>query len=255
MNELRVDNLHVAIGDPKIVRGLSLATPKGEVHAIMGPNGSGKSTLAKVLAGHPDYHVTAGKILMDGEDLLELEPDERARRGLFLAFQYPSEIPGGTIANFLRAALQARLPEGEELEATEYYARLYEKMELLGMDRSFTSRSVNEGFSGGEKKRNEILQLAMLQPKYAVLDETDSGLDIDALKVVAHGVNSMRGPDIGILVITHYQRLLDYIIPDHVHVMVQGRIVRSGGKELALELEEKGYESYEPAGVGEPAMA
>jgi Fe-S cluster assembly ATP-binding protein len=176
---------------------------------------------------------------------------------LFLAFQYPSEIPGVTIANFLRAAVQARLPEGDELEATEYYAKLYEKMDLLEMDRSFTSRSVNEGFSGGEKKRNEILQLAMLQPKYAVLDETDSGLDIDALKVVAHGVNSMRGPNIGILVITHYQRLLEYIVPDHVHVMVQGRIVRSGGKGLALELEEKGYESYEAATeeVGEPAVA
>ncbi len=228
MNELRVENLHVTIADKEIVRGLTLHVPKGEVHAIMGPNGSGKSTLAKVLAGHPDYQVTQGKILMDGENLLELEPDERARNGLFMAFQYPSEVPGVTIANFLRAAVQARLPEGEELEATEYYARLYEKMELLGMDRSFTSRSVNEGFSGGEKKRNEILQLAMLEPKYAVLDETDSGLDIDALKIVAHGVNSLRGPNLGILLITHYQRLLNYIVPDHVHVMVAGRIVRSG---------------------------
>src|ERR1700716_2962313 len=257
MNVLSVDNLHVTIADKKIVRGLSLSVPRGEVHAIMGPNGSGKSTLAKVLAGHPDYLVTQGKVTMDGENLLELDPDERARRGLFLAFQYPSEIPGVTIANFLRAAVQARLPEGEELEATEYYAKLYEKMDMLEMDRSFTSRSVNEGFSGGEKKRNEILQLAMLQPKYAVLDETDSGLDIDALKVVANGVNSIRGPDRGILVITHYQRLLDYIVPDHVHVMVQGRIVRSGGKELALELEEKGYESYEEVKdkVAEPALA
>jgi Fe-S cluster assembly ATP-binding protein len=245
MKELRISDLHVAIEGNEIIRGLSLAVPRGEVHAIMGPNGSGKSTLAKVLAGHPDYQVTAGQVLMDGENLLELEPDERARRGIFLAFQYPSEIPGVTIANFLRAAVQARLPEGEDLDATEYYARLYEKMDLLDMDRSFTSRSVNEGFSGGEKKRNEILQLAMLEPKYAVLDETDSGLDIDALKIVAHGVNSMRGPERGILVITHYQRLLDYIVPDHVHVMVQGRIVRSGAKELALELEEKGYESYE----------
>src|SRR5213083_2134350 len=252
MKELSVENLHVTIGGLQIVRGLTLRVPRGEVHALMGPNGSGKSTLAKVLAGHPDYHVTAGKVLMDGENLLDLEPDERARRGLFLAFQYPSEIPGVTIANFLRAALQSRLPEGEELEATDYYARLYEKMELLGMDRSFTSRAVNEGFSGGEKKRTEILQMAMLEPKYAILDETDSGLDIDALKVVAHGVNSMRGPNIGILVITHYQRLLDYIVPDHVHVMVQGRIVRSGGKQLALELEEKGYERYETADVGEP---
>jgi len=256
MNQLSIRDLRVSIAEQEIIRGLSLAVPKGEVHAIMGPNGSGKSTLAKVLAGHPDYSVTGGTVEMDGENIMELEPDERARKGLFLAFQYPSEIPGVTIANFLRAAVQARLPEGEELEATEYYAKLYEKMDLLEMDRSFTSRSVNEGFSGGEKKRNEILQLAMLQPKYAVLDETDSGLDIDALKVVAHGVNSMRGPNIGILVITHYQRLLDYIVPDHVHVMVQGRIVRSGGKQLALELEEKGYESYEATEeVGEPAVA
>ena len=242
MRKLSVENLHVTIADQQIVRGLSLDVPRGEVHAIMGPNGSGKSTLAKVLAGHPDYTVTRGKVTMDGENLFELEPDDRARRGLFLAFQYPSEVPGVTIANFLRAAVQARLPEGEELEATDYYAKLYEKMELLGMDRSFTSRSVNEGFSGGEKKRTEILQLAMLEPKYAILDETDSGLDIDALKTVAHGVNSLRGPNIGILLITHYQRILNYIVPDDVHVMVQGRIVRSGGKELALELEERGYD-------------
>ena len=242
MQELTVKNLRVEIAEQEIIRGLSLSVPRGEVHAIMGPNGSGKSTLAKVLAGHPDYHVTRGEVVMDGENILELEPDERARKGLFLAFQYPSEVPGVTIANFLRAAAQARLPEGEELEATDYYAKLYEKMELLGMDRSFTSRSVNEGFSGGEKKRTEILQLAMLEPKYAVLDETDSGLDIDALKTVAHGVNAMRGPNIGILLITHYQRLLNYIVPDHVHVMVAGRIVRSGRKELALELEERGYD-------------
>jgi Fe-S cluster assembly ATP-binding protein len=247
MNQLSINNLRVSIADQEIIRGLSLTVPKGEIHAIMGPNGSGKSTLAKVLAGHPDYKVTAGEVTMDGADILALEPDERARQGLFLAFQYPSEIPGVTIANFLRAAVQARLPEGEELEATDYYASLYEKMDLLEMDRAFTSRSVNEGFSGGEKKRNEILQMAMLAPKYAVLDETDSGLDIDALKVVAHGVNSLRGPNLGVLLITHYQRLLDYIVPDHVHVMVQGRIVRSGGKELAFELEEKGYESYETA--------
>src|ERR1041384_2954086 len=242
MNQLSIQDLRVSITEQEIIRGLSLAVPKGEVHAIMGPNGSGKSTLAKVLAGHPDYKVVSGKIEMDGENIMELEPDERSRKGLFLAFQYPSEIPGVTIANFLRAAVQARLPESAELEATEYYAKLYEKMELLGMDRSFTSRSVNEGFSGGEKKRTEILQLAMLQPKYAVLDETDSGLDIDALKTVAHGVNSLRGPNLGILLITHYQRLLNYIIPDYVHVMVGGRIVRSGRKELALELEERGYD-------------
>ena len=253
MNALSVENLHVTIAGQEIVRGLSLRVPRGEVHAIMGPNGSGKSTLAKVMAGHPDYEITAGKIIMDGEDLLELEPDDRARKGLFLAFQYPSEVPGVTIANFLRAAVQARLPEGEELEATEHYAKLYEKMELLGMDRSFTSRSVNEGFSGGEKKRTEILQLAMLDPKYAILDETDSGLDIDALKTVAHGVNSLRGPSIGILLITHYQRILNYIVPDHVHVMVQGRIVRSGGKELALELDERGYDWAREA-AGEMAL-
>jgi Fe-S cluster assembly ATP-binding protein len=253
MKALTIENLRVMIADQEIVRGLSLAVPRGEVHAIMGPNGSGKSTLAKVLAGHPDYQVTAGSVTMDGENLLELEPDERARKGIFLAFQYPSEVPGVTIANFLRAATQSRLPEGEELEATDYYAKLYEKIELLGMDRSFTSRAVNEGFSGGEKKRTEILQLAMLEPKYAILDETDSGLDIDALKTVAHGVNSLRGPDIGILLITHYQRILNYIVPDHVHVMVQGRIVRGGGKELALELEERGYD-WAREGATEPGF-
>ena len=242
MSQLEINDLHATIADQEIIRGLSLTVPKGEVHAIMGPNGSGKSTLAKVLAGHPDYKVTSGSVLMDGENILDLEPDQRARKGIFLAFQYPSEIPGVTIANFLRAAVQARLPEGEELEATDYYAQLYEKMDLLQMDRSFTSRSVNEGFSGGEKKRNEILQLAMLEPKYAVLDETDSGLDIDALKIVAKGVNSLRGPNLGILLITHYQRLLDYIVPDYVHVMVQGKIELSGDKNLALELEQKGYD-------------
>ncbi|MCA1659662.1 MAG: Fe-S cluster assembly ATPase SufC [Verrucomicrobiaceae bacterium] len=254
MNQLQIQDLHAGIADQEIIRGLSLAVPKGEVHAMMGPNGSGKSTLAKVLAGHPDYQVTSGSVTMDGEDILALEADERARKGLFMAFQYPSEIPGVTIANFLRAAVQARLPDGEELEAVDYYQRLYEKMDLLEMDRSFTSRSVNEGFSGGEKKRNEILQLAMLEPKYAVLDETDSGLDIDALKIVANGVNSLRGPNLGILLITHYQRLLEYIVPDHVHVMVQGQVMRSGGKELALELEEKGYEWVREHAV-EPALA
>jgi len=254
MDQLAIQDLHVSIAEQEIIRGLSLTVPTGEVHAIMGPNGSGKSTLAKVLAGHPDYLVTSGSVLMDGENVLELEPDERARRGLFMAFQYPSEIPGVTIANFLRAAVQARLPEGEELEATDYYAQLYKKMDLLGMDRSFTSRSVNEGFSGGEKKRNEILQMAMLNPKYAVLDETDSGLDIDALKIVAHGVNSLRGPNLGVLLITHYQRLLNYIVPDHVHVMVRGRIELSGGKDLALQLEEKGYD-WVRDDVSEPALA
>src|SRR5438128_9407005 len=242
MKALTIEKLRVTIADQEIVRGLSLAIPRGEVHAIMGPNGSGKSTLAKVIAGHPDYTVTSGEVLVDGENILELEPDERARKGVFMAFQYPSEIPGVTIANFLRAAVQARLPEGEELEATDYYANLYEKMDALEIPRAFTSRSVNEGFSGGEKKRCEILQMAMLDPRYAVLDETDSGLDIDALKIVANGVNSLRGPNLGVLLITHYQRMLNYIVPDFVHVMVQGRIVRSGGKELALELEEKGYD-------------
>jgi Fe-S cluster assembly ATP-binding protein len=242
MQQLEINNLRVAIGESEIVRDLSLTVRTGEVHAIMGPNGSGKSTLAKVIAGHPDYRVTSGGVRMDGENLFELGPDERARRGLFLAFQYPSEIPGVTIANFLRAAAQSRLPEGEELEATDYYAKLYEKMDLLDIDRSFTSRAVNEGFSGGEKKRCEILQMAMLEPRFAILDETDSGLDIDALKVVAHGVNSLRSPNLGVLLITHYQRLLNYIIPDFVHVMVQGHIVRSGDKDLALELEEKGYD-------------
>ncbi len=242
MNSLIIKDLHVSVAEREIVRGLDLEVERGKVHAIMGPNGSGKSTLAKVLGGHPDYRVTSGEVWMDGVNLLELEPDERSRKGLFLAFQYPSEVPGVSIANFLRAALQARLGEGEELEATDYYAKLYEKMALLEMDRSFTARSVNENFSGGEKKRNEILQMAMLEPSYGILDETDSGLDIDALKIVANGVNSLRGPELGILLITHYQRLLNFIVPDYVHVMMQGRIVLSGGKELAFELEEKGYD-------------
>ena len=242
MKHLKIENLHVSIGDSEILRGLSLDLPTGQVHAIMGPNGSGKSTLAKVVAGHPDYTVTAGDVLLDGESILGMEPDERSRKGIFLAFQCPSEIPGVTIANFLRAALQARLPEGEELEATDYYAKLYEKMDLLQIPRTFTSRSVNEGFSGGEKKRCEILQMAMLHPSFALLDETDSGLDIDALKIVSHGVNSLRGTGIGMLVITHYQRLLNYIVPDVVHVMVGGRIVESGTKELALKLEAEGYD-------------
>jgi len=254
MKSLVIKDLHANIGDREIVKGLSLEIERGKVHAIMGPNGSGKSTLAKVIAGHPDYTVTSGEVLMDGVNILGMEPDERARKGVFLAFQYPMEVPGVTIANFLRAAVQARLPEGEELEATDYYYRLYEKMDLLEIPRTFTSRSVNEGFSGGEKKRCEILQMAMLNPAYAVLDETDSGLDIDALKIVSHGVNTLRGPDIGILLITHYQRLLDYIVPDYVHVMVNGEIVLSGDKDLALELEKRGYDwvtkdEPEPAAV------
>jgi Fe-S cluster assembly ATP-binding protein len=242
MNSLIIKDLHASVAGTEIIRGLSLEIEPGKVHAVMGPNGSGKSTLAKVLGGHPDYEVTGGEVLMDGEDILSLEADERARKGLFIAFQYPMEIPGVSNANFLRTAVQARLPGGETLDATDYYARLYEKMDLLEINRSFTARSVNEGFSGGEKKRNEILQMAMLEPRYAILDETDSGLDIDALKIVAHGVNTLRGPNLGILLITHYQRLLNYIVPDVVHVMIKGRIVRTGGKDLALALEERGYD-------------
>jgi Fe-S cluster assembly ATP-binding protein len=254
MSSLIINDLHVSIGEKEIIRGLTLEIPKGEVHAVMGPNGSGKSTLSKAIGGHPDYTVTKGEVLVDGENILGMEPDERSRKGLFLAFQYPMEIPGVSNANFLRAALQARLPEGEELEATDYYAQLYAEMDKLEMSRSFTARSVNEGFSGGEKKRNEILQMAMLKPSYAILDETDSGLDIDALRIVSAGVNAQRGPNLGVLVITHYQRLLDYIVPDHVHVMVAGRIVQSGGKDLALELEEKGYD-FIREGIAELAHA
>jgi len=239
---LEIKNLNVSIGNKQIIQDFSLTIPKGEVHAIMGPNGTGKSTLAKALAGHPDYEITSGDALMDGESIIDMEVDERSRAGLFLAFQYPMEIPGVSIANFIRAARNARLPEGEELNAPAYYKELYEKMDTLKIDRKFTSRSINEGFSGGEKKRCEILQLAMLNPKYAILDETDSGLDIDALKIVSEGVNALRGPGLGALVITHYQRLLDYIVPDKVHVMYDGRIVKSGDKSLALELESKGYD-------------
>jgi len=238
MSSLKIQNLHVRIGEKEIIRGLTLEIPKGEVHAVMGPNGSGKSTLSKAIGGHPDYTITGGDVLLDGESILGLEPDERARKGLFLAFQYPMEIPGVSNANFLRAALNARQADGEEIEATDFYA----EMDKLEMRREFTARAVNEGFSGGEKKRNEILQMAILKPKYAVLDETDSGLDIDALRIVSAGVNAQRGPETGMLVITHYQRLLDYIVPDVVHVMVEGRIVRNGPKELAYELEEKGYD-------------
>jgi len=243
---LKIENLHAKIGDREILRGLNLEIPKGEVHAIMGKNGSGKSTLAKVMAGHPDYEVTGGSVLLDGQPLFEMEePDQRARAGLFVAFQYPMEVPGVTIANFIRAARQARLPDGEDLDAIEYYEDLYSKMDSLKIPRNFTSRAVNEGFSGGEKKRCEILQMAMLEPTYAVLDETDSGLDIDALKIVSDGVNALRSPERGLLVITHYQRLLDYIVPDVVHVMVEGRIVTSGDKDLALKLEAEGYDWVE----------
>ncbi|MDG0963772.1 MAG: Fe-S cluster assembly ATPase SufC [Opitutales bacterium] len=242
MSTLQIDNLSASVGKEQILNNLNFTLPKGEVHAIMGPNGSGKSTLSKVLAGHPDYQVTGGNACMDGTELLGLNPDEIARLGLFLAFQYPVEVPGVSIANFIRAAVKSRLPEGESIKAVEFYKELYLKMDDLGMDRSFTSRSMNEGFSGGEKKRCEILQMSMLNPKYCILDETDSGLDIDALRVVSEGINQMKNPDRGILVITHYQRLLDYIVPDKVHVMWEGRIVRSGDKTLALELEDKGYD-------------
>ncbi len=252
-SSLVIQDLCVSIGDKPIVKGLNLEVPKGEVHAIMGLNGSGKSTLAKAIAGHPDYTVTGGSVLLDGEEILGLEADERARKGLFLAFQYPMEVPGVSNANFIRAALQARLGEGEELEAVDYYHTLYAKMDELDMRREFTSRSVNEGFSGGEKKRNEILQMAMLAPSYAILDETDSGLDVDALRIVASGVNAQRGPNIGILLITHYQRLLDYIVPDKVHVMMDGQIVMSGDKTLALELDTKGYDWVKPG--AEPVAA
>ncbi|MBK1828662.1 Fe-S cluster assembly ATPase SufC [Haloferula rosea] len=245
---LVITDLHAQLEDgTEILKGVSLEIPAGEVHAIMGPNGSGKSTLSKVIAGHEGYEVTSGTVTLDGEDILEMGIDERSRAGVFLAFQYPAEVPGVSNANFIRAALQARLPEGQELDAVAYYKELYAKMDLLEMDRKFTGRAVNEGFSGGEKKRNEILQMMMLDPSYCILDETDSGLDIDALKIVAKGVNAMRSESRGMLLITHYQRLLDYIKPDHVHVMAEGRIVKSGGADLALELEANGYDFLKEA--------
>lgn len=249
---LEIKNLESRIGDTEILRGLSLAVNAGEVHAIMGPNGSGKSTLAQVIAGHQDYEVTAGTVVFKGEDLLELEPEERAREGIFLGFQYPVEIPGVNNAYLLKAALNAkRKHQGlDEIDAFEFLKLAKEKMAVLGMDPKFLNRGVNEGFSGGEKKRNEILQMAMLEPELAILDETDSGLDIDALKAVAQGVNSLRDPRRAIILVTHYQRLLDYIEPDFVHVLSQGRIVRSGDKTLALELEEKGYDWVKEAANG-----
>lgn len=242
MNSLEVKNLNVSIEGQAILKDFNLTVPKGEVHALMGPNGTGKSTLAKVMAGHEDYEVESGEILLEGESILGKEADEISHAGLFLAFQYPLEIPGVSIANFIRAARASRLPEGEEVNAVEFYKELYEKMDALKMDRKFTARSLNEGFSGGEKKRCEILQMSMLDPKLCVMDETDSGLDIDALKIVSDGVNLMRGPERSFLVITHYQRLLDYIVPDVVHVMYNGQIVKSGDAELAKELESKGYD-------------
>jgi Fe-S cluster assembly ATP-binding protein len=237
---LKIENLQVEIDGQEIVKGLDLEVNKGEIHAIMGPNGSGKSTLANVLMGHPRYEVTAGSITFEGEDVFELEPDERAKLGMFLAFQYPSEVPGVSVANFLRTAVNS--VREEELSPMEMYRLLQEKMAIMKMDPKFAERYLNEGFSGGEKKRNEILQMLMLDPTLAIMDETDSGLDIDALQVVARGVNELRGPEFSAIIITHYQRILRYIEPDQVHVMLDGRIVTSGGKELALELEEKGYE-------------
>jgi Fe-S cluster assembly ATP-binding protein len=244
---LSIHNLHAGVNGSEILRGVDLTIRAGEVHAIMGPNGSGKSTLAQVLAGRDAYEVTDGTVLYEGQDLLEMEPEERARAGIFLAFQYPVEIPGVSNTYFLKSALNAvRRHRGlEELDAMDFLSIVKEKMKLLHIDQSLLNRPVNEGFSGGEKKRNEIFQMAVLEPKLAILDETDSGLDIDALRVVADGVNAMRSKDRAILVVTHYQRLLNYIVPDFVHVLVDGRIVRSGGKELALELEAKGYAGIE----------
>jgi len=243
---LEIRNLHVSVEDKPILKGVNLVVKQGEIHALMGPNGSGKSTLAYTLMGHPSYHVDAGQVIFKGVDLLELKPDERSRLGLFLAFQYPVTVPGVSVANFLRTAINARRkavdPEDKGIPIPEFRKLLKEKMAILQMDPSFAGRYLNDGFSGGEKKRAEILQLATLKPEIAVLDETDSGLDIDALRTVAEGVQALTGPDLGVLVITHYQRILNYIKPDIVHVMFQGRIVETGGSDLALELEERGYD-------------
>ncbi|PSQ89348.1 MAG: Fe-S cluster assembly ATPase SufC [Bacteroidetes bacterium QS_8_64_10] len=241
---LEINDLHVSVEDSEILRGVDLTIDTGQTHAIMGPNGSGKSTLAKVLAGREEYEVDRGSVLFEGEDILGDEPDERAEKGIFLAFQYPVELPGVSMNNFLKESVnKVREARGEEpLGAADLLQQIREKAELVGLNADLTKRSVNEGFSGGEKKRNEIFQLAMLEPKLAIMDETDSGLDIDALRAVADGVNKLRTDDRGFMVITHYQRLLNYIVPDRVHVMIDGRIVRSGGKELAVELEDKGYE-------------
>ncbi len=241
---IEIRNLHATVDGKEILRGIDLTVRKGEIHAIMGPNGSGKSTLAKILAGHPAYEVTAGEVLFEGRNLLELAPDERAREGVFLAFQYPVEVPGVSNAQFLRLAYNEKRKHlgEEELDPLEFKDLLAERAKVVEMDAGLMSRSVNEGFSGGEKKRNEILQMAVLEPKVAVLDETDSGLDIDALRVVSEGVNRLRSPENAIILVTHYQRLLNYIVPDRVHVLYRGRIVRTGGRELALALEEKGYD-------------
>lgn len=241
---LEINDLRASIEEMEILKGISLSVNPGEIHAIMGPNGSGKSTLASVLAGREEYEVTGGSVLFNGKDLLEMEPEDRAREGVFLAFQYPVEIPGVSTTNFLKTAVnETRKARGEQpMDAVQFMKTMREKLNLVKMDQSLLSRPLNEGFSGGEKKRNEIFQMAMLEPKLSIMDETDSGLDIDALRLVANGVNQLRSKDNAFLVITHYQRLLEYIVPDFVHVMYQGRFVKSGGKELALELEEKGYD-------------
>lgn len=249
---LEILDLYTSVDGNEILKGINLRVNKGEIHAIMGPNGSGKSTLAKVLAGHPAYEVTRGKVLYEGKNLLEMSPDERAREGVFMAFQYPIEIPGVSNAQFLRLAYNEKQKHlgKEELDPLEFKDLLKQRAKVVEMDASFMTRSVNEGFSGGEKKRNEILQMAVLEPKLSILDETDSGLDIDALRIVANGVNQLHGPDSAMIVVTHYQRLLNYIVPDFVHVLAQGRIAREGGKELALELEQRGYDWLKAANGG-----
>ena len=244
MSIIKIENLHASVGGTEILKGINLEINDGEIHAIMGPNGSGKSTLSSIIAGHPDYEVTSGSVLLDGKNIMELAPEERAHLGIFLAFQYPVEIPGVSNANFMKQSLNdIRKARGEEpLDAGEFLKLMREKAKFVGMDKSFLKRSVNEGFSGGEKKRNEVFQMAMLDPEFIIMDETDSGLDIDALRIVANGVNKIKDGKKSFLIITHYQRLLEYIIPDFVHVLSSGRIIKSGGHELALELEEKGYD-------------
>jgi Fe-S cluster assembly ATP-binding protein len=246
MSELTIKNLHVSVEGNPVVKGLNLIVKQGEVHAIMGPNGTGKSTLAYAVMGHPNYEITKGDVLIDGKSILNLAPDERSRAGLFLAFQYPVSIPGVTVANFLRTALNAHrrhdYPPQDDISILDFRRMLKSKMDLLEMDYSFGGRYLNEGFSGGEKKRTEVLQLAVLEPSFAILDEADSGLDIDAIRIVSEGVNALKGPNMGVIVITHYQRILNYIQPDFVHIMFNGRIVESGGKELSLLLEEEGYD-------------
>lgn len=257
MSELDIRNLHVKIEDREILKGVNLTVKKGEIHALMGPNGTGKSTLAYALMGHPSYEVSEGEVWFKNQNILELEPDKRAHLGIFLAFQYPVAIPGVTVANFMRTALNAqrksRNPEEKGISIPEFRRLLKERMELLKMDSSFAGRYLNEGFSGGEKKRAEVLQMATLQPEMAIMDETDSGLDIDALRVVSEGVNALRGPDLGVLLITHYQRILNYIKPDFVHIMLDGRIVETGGSELALHLEEHGYDWLREKSEAAPA--